>query len=62
MWNGQNLLEGTRTPIPTTYLCYLVRKMYTSDEIKSKVPQLPPQDGDDRLEKIKGICLLLRFR
>jgi hypothetical protein len=28
--------------------------MYTTDEIKNKVPQLEPQDGDERLEKIKG--------
>ncbi len=36
-------------------MCYLVRKMYTADEIKNKVPQLPPEVGDERLKKIKGI-------
>ncbi|CAF3339159.1 unnamed protein product, partial [Rotaria sp. Silwood2] len=53
LWNEQNLLDKPRTPLPTTYLCHLVRKMYTADEIKNKVPQRPPKDGDDRLEKIK---------
>ena len=44
--------------MPTTYLCYLVRKMYTTDEIRSRVPRLEPQDGDERLEKIKGSFLV----
>ncbi len=33
--------------------------MYTADEIKSKVPQLKPKDGDQRLELIKGIFFVL---
>ncbi|CAM4834770.1 unnamed protein product [Rotaria magnacalcarata] len=47
LWNDQNLLAKPRTPSATTYLCHLVGKIYTSDEIKNKIPQLPPQDNDN---------------
>ncbi|CAF3129620.1 unnamed protein product [Rotaria sp. Silwood2] len=60
-WNGENLIENTRTPLPTTFLCNLVRKMYTTDEIKSRVPQLKSQAGDERLEKIKECLVQLYF-
>ncbi|CAF4350455.1 unnamed protein product, partial [Rotaria magnacalcarata] len=53
LWNDQNLLAKPRTPSATTYLCHLVGKIYTSDEIKNKIPQLPPQDNDVRLDKIR---------
>jgi hypothetical protein len=33
--------------------------MYTPYEIKSKVPQLTPQSGDERMEKIKGNLFFL---
>ncbi|CAF5158474.1 unnamed protein product, partial [Rotaria magnacalcarata] len=55
LWENQNLLEKGRTPLPTMYMCHLVRKMYSADEIKNKVPQLPPKEGDERLNKIKGM-------
>ena len=57
LWNNENLLDQRRVPLPSTYLCYLVRKMYSADEIKDKVPQLSPKDGDVRPQKIKGIFL-----
>ncbi|CAF1442891.1 unnamed protein product [Didymodactylos carnosus] len=44
LWNNQNLLEKPRTALPATYLCYPVRKMYTAEEIKSRVPQLQRTD------------------
>ncbi|CAF3094922.1 unnamed protein product, partial [Rotaria sp. Silwood2] len=62
MWNKENLLDKPRAPLPTTYLCYLVRKMYTADEIKNKVPQQPPEDDDDdRMAKIKECLVALYF-
>ncbi|CAF1224133.1 unnamed protein product [Rotaria magnacalcarata] len=61
LWENQNLLEKGRTPLPTTYMCHLVRKMYSADEIKNKVPQLPPKEGDERLNKIKECLITLYF-
>ena len=57
LWNNENLLDQRRAALPSTYLCYLVRKMYSANEIKDKVPQLSPKDGDVRSQKIKGIFL-----
>ncbi|CAM4965137.1 unnamed protein product [Rotaria socialis] len=61
LWNDQNLLAKPRTPSATTYLCHLVRTIYTSDEIKNKIPQLPPQDNDIRLDKIRECIVQLYF-
>ncbi|CAF4314012.1 unnamed protein product [Rotaria magnacalcarata] len=35
--------------------------MYSPNEIKNKIPQLPPQDDDVRLEKIKECLIILYF-